>query len=115
MSASQFDEFDRRMRRISRRHSKLSHGYVTTVNDDGMVVAKPKRRSRKGTIKVLVIVALVLIIFKGVMHAQLGDAEYQARIDNLSTGTTAEKVGAWLMTADPTTYGISEFVSSLVR
>ena len=53
MSASQFDEFDRRMRRISRRHSKLSHGYVTTVNDDGMVVAKPKRKSRMTTVRAL--------------------------------------------------------------
>ena len=44
MSAYQFEEFERRMRRINRRHTKLSHGYVTQVNDDGLVVAKPRRR-----------------------------------------------------------------------
>lgn len=115
MSASQFDEFDRRMRRISRRHSKLSHGYVTTVNDDGMVVAKPKRRSRAGLFKALVILALVLIIFKGVLHSRLGADAYQARIDSLAAGSAVEQAGAWLMTADPTTLGISDFISSLVR
>ena len=48
MSASQFDEFERRMRRINRRHSKLSQGYVTAINSDGLVVAKPQRRAARG-------------------------------------------------------------------
>lgn len=115
MSASQFDEFDRRMRRISRRHSKLSHGYVTTVNDDGMVVAKPKRKSRMTTVRALALLLLVMLAFKGVLHAQLGGAEYAARVDSLAAGTTVEKVGAWIMTADPVTVQISSLVSSLVR
>ncbi len=48
MSASQFDEFDRRMRRINRRHSRLSRGYSTSVNADGLLVAMPVKR-RAGT------------------------------------------------------------------
>lgn len=115
MSASQFDEFDRRMRRISRRHSKLSHGYVTTVNDDGMVVAKPKRKSRMGTLRSLALLFLVMVMFKGVLHARLGEADYQARIDSLAAGTTVEQAGAWVMFADPLTKYISGFASSLVR
>ena len=115
MSASQFDEFDRRVRRISRRQTKLSHGYVTTVTDDGMVVAKPKRKSRWGTVRSLILLAIVMVAFKGVLHARLGGVEYQARIDALSAGTAVEKAGAWVMTADPLTAFISGHVSSLVR
>ena len=115
MSASQFDEFDRRMRRISRRHTKLSHGYVTSINDDGMVVAKPKRKSRMGTIRSLALLFLVMVMFKGVLHARLGDVEYQARIDSLAAGTTVEQAGSWVMAADPITKYISGFASSLVR
>ena len=115
MSASQFDEFDRRMRRISRRHSKLSHGYVTTVNDDGMVVAKPKRKSRAGTVRSLALLFLVMVVFKGVLHARLGDGEYQARIEALAAGNAVEQAGSWVMAADPVTRLISKFSSSLVR
>ncbi len=115
MSASQFDEFDRRVRRISRRQTKLSHGYVTTVSDDGMVVAKPKRKSRGGTLKSLILLAIVMIVFKGVLHARLGADDYQARIDALSAGTAVEQAGAWIMAADPLTVIISGHVSSLVR
>ena len=115
MSASQFDEFDRRMRRISRRHSKLSHGYVTTVNSDGIVVAKPKRHGKGGTLRGLIILLFVMLLFKGFLHARLGPDAYQGRIDNLASGSAIEKAGAWTMTADPLTLWLSGHISSLVR
>lgn len=115
MSASQFDEFDRRMRRISKRHSKLSHGFVTSVNPDGLVVAKPQRRSYRGTVRGLVILFAVMILFKGVLHAQLGAGAYENRVNALKTGSVAEQAGAWVMTPDPVTLWISNHVASLVR
>ena len=115
MSASQFDEFDRRMNRISRRHSKLSHGYVTRVNDDGLVVARAKRSSNGGWLRGLMLVVIVMILFKGVLHARLGDAAYMARVDGLAAGSVIEKGGAWIMTPDPITLAISKHVASLVR
>lgn len=115
MSASQYEEFERRMRRISRRHSKLSHGYVTAVNSDGLVVAKPQRRSRRGALRGVIVILAVTMLFKGVLHAQLGAAAYQERVDLLSAGSAVENVGAWIMTADPVTLWLSGQVSSLVR
>lgn len=115
MSASQFEEFDRRMRRISRRHSKLSHGYVTQVTHDGLVVAKPQRRTARGTLRGLIVVFFVMMIFKGFLHAQLGAAAYQARVDGLAAGSIFEQAGAWVMTADPVTEMLSLKISSLVR
>ena len=115
MSASQFDEFDRRMRRISRRHTKLSHGYVTQVTNDGLVVAKPQRRTARGTLRGIAIVILVMMAFKGFLHAQLGAEGYQARVDGLAAGSIYEQAGAWLMVADPLTEWLSGKISSLVR
>ncbi len=115
MSASQFDEFDRRMRRISRRHSKLSHGYVTTVNSDGLVVAKPQRKGNGGTLRGLIVVIVVMMVFKAFLHAQLGDAAYQDRVDGLAAGSVFEQAGSWVMAADPVTEMLSTKISSLVR
>ena len=115
MSASQFDEFDRRMNRISRRHSKLSHGYVTRVNDDGLVVARAKRSRNGGWLRGFMLVVIVMILFKGVLHARLGDAAYMERVDGLAAGSIIEKGGAWIMTPDPITLAISKHVASLVR
>lgn len=103
MSASQYDEFDRRMRRITRRQTKLSRGYVTSVNDDGLVVAKPKRKMGRGTVRGLAIVMVVLMLFKGVLHSQLGASGYAERVEALANGSAFEKAGAVLMSADPIT------------
>jgi hypothetical protein len=115
MSAYQFDEFDRRMRRINRRHSKLSHGYVTSINDDGLVVARPKRRSSGATLRGLLLILIVVTIFKGFLHANLGEAAYQDRIEKLAGGNMVEQAGAWAMTADPVTLWLSKTIASLVR
>lgn len=115
MSASQFDEFDRRMRRINRRHSKLSQGYVTAVTGDGLVVAKPQRRSNRGMLRGLAMVVIVMMLFKAFLHAQLGPEAYQDRIDALAAGTAVEQAGAYAMVADPITLWVSSKVVSLVR
>ena len=115
MSASQFDEFDRRMRRINRRHSKLSRGYKTSVNADGLLVATPIQRRTNVPLRGVLIVLAVLMIFKGFLLAQLGPVAYEDRVARLAGGTTIEQVGGWIMTADPATIWIADKVSSLVR
>lgn len=113
MSASQFEEFDRRMRRISRRHTQLSRGYVTSVNGDGLVVARPRRRTRRGMLRGLVVIFAVMMAFKGVLHAQLGAAVYDDRVAALAEGTVVERAGAWVMTADPVTLWLSQQFAKL--
>lgn len=115
MSASQYDEFDRRVRRISRRQTRLSHGYVTTITDDGMIVAKPKRKGNGATLRALLLLLLIMVVFKAVLHSRLGAEDYQARIDALAAGSIVERAGAFVMAADPITALISGQISSLVR
>lgn len=112
MSASQFDEFDRRMRRINRRHTKLSQGYVTSVNSDGLVVAKPRRRRTGKTIRGVALMIVAIMLFKGFLHAKLGPTAYQQRVDTLAAGSVVEQGGAWIMTADPVTLWLSGQFSS---
>jgi hypothetical protein len=115
MSAYQFDEFERRMRRINRRHSKLSHGFVTQVTDDGLVVAKPRRRRGYALLRGIYLLLLVMFIFKGFLHANLGPLAYQERVDSLMGGNVIEQVGGFAMKADPVTLWLSGTISSLVR
>ena len=103
------------MRRINRRHSRLSRGYVTSVNRDGLLVATPARRRTSVPLRGVVVIIAVLMLFKGFLHAQLGAPAYQIRVDKLAGGTSIEQVGAWIMTADPTTVWLSTQMSSLVR
>ncbi len=115
MAAYQFEEFERRMRRINRRHTKLSQGYVTSINDDGLVVAKPRRRANGATLRGVALMIAVILVFKGFLHAQLGPEGYADRVDRLASGNFVEQAGAWVMTADPVTLWLSGNLVSLVR
>ena len=63
-------------------------------------------------------IALVLIgivAFKGIVHFELGAAGYDARVAQLAAGSTVERVGAWIMQADPLTLWVSEQARNLVQ
>lgn len=60
----------------------------------------PRRRSLIGPILFL---ALCAILLKGTMYQQLGDVTFNNRVADLMAGDGMEKVGGWLMQADPLT------------
>lgn len=115
MPTRQQQQFSQRMSRITQRHSRLSRGYVTTVAEDGLVVAKPKARGRKATLRGVAIMVAVIFVFKAALYANLGPVEYNARVDGLAEGSLVEQGGAFVMTADPLTVWVSGLLVSLVR
>ncbi len=115
MATRQQEQFSQRMSRISRQHSKMASGYVTKVTDDGLVVAKPKRRGKSSLLKGLAIMIAVIFIFKAILYANLGAVDYNERVEGLKGGNLVEQGGAVLMSADPLTVWASQYLVSLVR
>ncbi len=107
--------FGKRLRRIRKRHRKLAQGYVQTINHDGLIIAKPRRRRSVFPWKGIALMLVALFAFKGVLHAQLGATTYDRRVATLQNGTIVEKAGAWAMQADPLTLWISAQVRSFLR
>lgn len=95
------ETFQKRMRQIERRHSKLSKGYLMTVTHDGLVVPQPRRLSFRFPYRGLIATAVAVVFFKAFALAFLGAPGYDARIATMAAGTGAERVGAFLMQADP--------------
>jgi hypothetical protein len=100
--------FDRRVRKIDKRHRKLALGYVNSVNHDGLVIARVRRTGINFPFRGLFMVLIVFLIFKGFLHAALGAATYADRVGSLNAGTMAEKFGAYVMAPDVATLWISE-------
>ena len=96
---------------------KGNHAFLTDwcATEPRGVVAKPQRRSNRGMLRGLAMVVIVMMLFKGFLHAQLGASAYQSRIDALAAGNAIEKAGSHFMVADPITLWISATVVSLVR
>ncbi len=114
MSDANHVRFDRRVQKILREHRKLSRGYVTTVNHDGLVIARP-RRGNGATVLLrgLLLGMLTFVGLKAFLYVQLGPEAYAARTALLEGGSQVEAVGAWAMAMDPATLWVATQVQGL--
>ena len=115
MAVAQIKDFERRTKRIVREHDRMAQGYVHRITSDGLVVARPVRRSRNISWTGFLILLCTLVVFKAVLFTSLGPSEYADRVDSLRIGTVIEKVGAWVMQPEPVTGWISKQISLYSR
>jgi hypothetical protein len=71
-----------------------------------------RRRSIFGPIFVAVVMALAL---KGTIHYKVGESTYNARVETLLAGQSFDKLGGWLMQADPATLWVSGFIKEMAK
>lgn len=100
MSQTQEQEFDRRIRRLLRKHDKLSHGVVHRVGPDGLITAHPRRRLPLPPLRAILMIMAFGFIFKAYLLFALGAATYEERLSTLEAGNAFEQVGAIVMTPD---------------
>jgi hypothetical protein len=102
------------VQKILREHRKLSRGYVTTVNHDGLVIARP-RRGASGTVVLrgILLAMLTFVALKAFLFVQLGPEAYAARTAVLEGGSRVEALGAWAMAMDPATLWVATQVQAL--
>ncbi len=100
-------QFGQRLRRIDRNHRKLAQGYVTSVNHDGLLIARPRPIDVRLTWRGVAYVIIVMMAFKVFLFAQIGAAAYQEKVTGLQNGTLAQQIGAYVMVADPVTVKIA--------
>ncbi|MGV6847084.1 MAG: hypothetical protein ACWA5A_01765 [Marinibacterium sp.] len=114
--ADNFDEFDGRLQRIGDKNRRLLSGYVLHVQNDGLIVAKP-RRGRLAALPLRSMLNFIagLLLFKGVLIAALGPLAYDERVADLRSGGLFEQAGGWIMIADPISRDIGGFIAPVFR
>lgn len=105
--------FDKRLKRINRRHDRMAKGAVRVVQPDGLIVTRPRMYRPRFPLKSIVALLLMGFLFKGFMLANLGADAYDARLANLAQGTMMERAGAWAMQLDPVTVAIAGQISRI--
>lgn len=107
--------FDKRLKRINRRHDRMANGVVNTVTADGLIVARPRTYKPRFPLKGLVALLVVGFLFKGFMFANLGAEAYAERAAALSEGSVMEQAGGWAMQADPITVFLGEKIAGFIQ
>lgn len=100
--------FDKRLKRIVRRHDRMANGVVHSVNADGLIVARPRIYKPRFPLKGILLLVAAGFLFKGILFSYLGAEAYADRVALLQSGTVMEQAGAWIMQPDPATLMISD-------
>lgn len=89
---------------------------VHKVTSDGLVVEVVKpRRKKLIPVKSIVTAALIFVILKGFVFAQLGESEYVDRIATLKKGHSVQLFAAFLLDADPATRAMARGLDRVFR
>lgn len=110
MTQTNSQNFDKRMERILRKHQNIAHGYVPVLTEDGLIVAAPKKRPLRLPLRLFATTLILAMAFKVMLFVAIGQAAYNERVAALQAGGEWERVGAWIMTADPVTVWLAEQV-----
>ena len=73
---------------------------------------RPARRI--GFLAPLALVLMAVVAIKASVYATIGQEAYADRVAKLEAGTSVEKVGAYVLQADPITVSIAERVRELL-
>jgi hypothetical protein len=115
MSQTQEQEFERRLRRLIRKHDRLAAGVVHRVGPDGLITAHPRRRWPVPPLRAIVMIVAVGFLFKAYLLFALGSATYDERLATLEAGNAFEKAGAAVMQPDPATVWIADQMAAYLR
>ena len=102
--------FGTRIDQLDRQRKALANGYYTTIRNDGLVIAHPRRRDKAAPLKYFLALVVLFFIFKALVLATAGAGTYQSRLNSLSDGTLVERAGAWILQVDPVTQVLSNKV-----
>lgn len=108
-------QFDERLRLLARKHRAMSHGYVTRMQPDGLIVAHPRRHSIRISKRSIFLFIAAFILFKGFLVANLGPQTYDDRLARLQAGTVVERAGAFVMQPDPLTMYVANQIGPILR
>ena len=111
-----FAHFDRRLEQLEDKKAALQEGHRLAVDETGLMKLIPtgERRRQIGRaipLRALMIMAVILLTFKGFLLYRLGYGVYTAK--GLEQGDTVDRVGAYLMQIDPVTIWVYEAMTAL--
>ncbi|MBV7394868.1 hypothetical protein [Mameliella sediminis] len=106
--------FRKREQALRRKHIRMSQGYVTRMNRNGVIEQIPDRKIGGFGFQVALRLCLVLMGFKVMALVWLGEDNYANHVAALASGAIHEKAGAWIMQIDPVTRTLAGYLTPVI-
>ncbi|NDV01852.1 hypothetical protein [Pseudoroseicyclus tamaricis] len=114
MSDAVFDDFQTRLKRIRKTHTRLAQGMTVRMDRSGLVTPQPRRRMPVFPLRMAMQLLLAALLLKAALIAGTDGATYSETLQTLRSGTTPERVGAFIMEPDPVTRVIASGFSRIL-
>ncbi|MFN3721641.1 MAG: hypothetical protein ACK4VZ_01240 [Paracoccaceae bacterium] len=118
MSDPSITDFNSRIARIENDRAK-GHGFEAegAIGRSFYTRSDPRyrRRFRLPVFRPLVFSLVFGTVMKAVLLHQLGTAAYDARVAGLLAGDRIDRIGGWLMQADPATTALARQIGNFAR
>jgi hypothetical protein len=108
-------QFWKRVNHLSQKHKAMANGYYTTIRNDGLVIARPRRRDAGFPVKYVLALTVMFFLLKAFMLSANGSVTYQTRLNTLGNGTIVERAGAWVLKVDPITQMLANKIGPVLR
>ena len=105
--------FDKRLKKIVRKHDQLNGGSVKRMRPDGLIVEEPRRFRLRLPLRGIGTAVILGFMLKGLFLASIGADSYNDRVVTLARGDTLSGAMAWLMQPDAVTTFIAEMLGRL--
>ncbi|WP_375175231.1 hypothetical protein [Pseudooceanicola sp.] len=111
-----FANFDQRLERLAEKKAALQEGHRLEIDENGLMKLTPsgQRRRQIGRLiplRAMMIIAAVVLSFKGFLLYQLGFSVYTAKVAGMRQGDTADQIGSYLMQIDPVTLWVYQVIT----
>lgn len=114
-----FAHFDRRLDRLDDQKTALNEGHRVELDETGLMKLIPTGERRRQVnrvlpIRAIMIIAAVLLSFKGFLLYQLGFGTYTAKVASMAKGDSLDQFGAWVMQIEPVTLSVYKIITFFV-
>ena len=102
--------------RITRIEAARAQGYgFEAAGTLGLSHYRKAARRRMPFFGPLFIAIIMALGLKGAIHYKVGTATYDQRVESLMAGQNFDRLGGWLMQADPATLWVSQFIREMSK
>jgi len=115
------NDFGKSMTKLQKKHKRrrkasgVKSGVTSSVNHDGIVIARPRRKSGDSPLLGVLFFVGVFVLFKSFLLASDGAEGYAERVQGFAEGTQVEMAIGWAMQVDPITEYIATTFANVVE
>ena len=102
---------NKRLERVVRKHDRMRRqGVVHRVGRDGLIRSRPRLIRPRFPLKGAFIVLALIVLFKALLLAKIGEGNYALKVQDLRTGNVVEQAGAVILQEEPLTLALGGYL-----